>query len=179
MQTAMNGLSASQGNVPLNIEVEAVSGGGDFTLDISGKTFDPLSSCHVRYNGTADTLTIRNTNGSNCSIISAPFGGSIELFTEVTITITVQDATDLSDIENARVYLLADAGGDLTEGTLIVSALTNSSGVVTFSFDYSSNQPVVGYARKGTSSPLYIEGTISGTITSEGMDQTVLLIPDE
>ena len=180
MQTALDAYSATtRGNAALCIEVEAVSGGGDFTLDIDDITFNALASIHIRYNGTADTLTLRNINGSNCSIVSAPFGGSIEVFTEVTVTVTVQDVTDSSDIENARVYLLAGAGGDLTEGTLITSSLTNSSGIVTFSFDYSSDQPVVGYARKGTTTPLYVEGVIGGTITEDGLTLTVLLIPDE
>jgi len=180
MQTALDAYSSTtRDNAPLCIEIEAVSGGGDFTLDVDDITFDDLASCHIRYNGTADTLTLRNTNGSNCSITSAPFGGDIELFTEVDLTITVKSATDFSNISGARVLLEADTGGDLTAGDDIMSGTTDVNGEITTTFDYSSDQPVIGKVRKGSSSTYYKEGSISTTITEDGLDITVLLVEDE
>jgi hypothetical protein len=180
MQTALDAYADTvRGDAPLCIEVEAVSGGGDFTLDLDNITFNALASCHVRYNGTADTLTLRNTNGSDCSIVSAPFGGTIEVFTEVVVKVTVKSASDLSVVVGARVLLEADTGGDLTAGTDIISAETNASGIATVDFDYSSNQPVVGVVRKGSSSTYFQEGTITGTITEDGFDLTILLVEDE
>jgi hypothetical protein len=180
MQTALDAYSSTtRGNAPLCIEVEAVSGGGDFTLDVDDITFNDLASCHIRYNGTADTLTLRNTNGSNCSITSAPFGGSIELFTEVDVTVTVKSASDFSVISGARVLLEADTGGPLTAGDDIISGTTDASGVITTTFDYSSDQPVVGVVRKGSTTTYYKQGSISNTITEDGLDITVLLVEDE
>lgn len=181
MQTALDAYKDTlRGDAPLCIEIEAVTGGGDFTLDLDNITFNSLASCHVRYNGTADTLTLRNTNGADCSITASPFGGSIDLFTEVTVKVTMQDVTDFSDLQNVRVLLKADAGGPLTEGTVIINKLlTDVNGEVSVDFDYESDQPVIGVARQGTSSTYYQEAAISGTITSDGLDIIVLMVPDE
>jgi hypothetical protein len=181
MQTALDAFSATtRRDYPCCIEIEAVSGGGDFTLDLDDITFDDKASIHVRYNGTSGTLTLRNVNGSNCSIVSSPFGGTVVLVTEVTITINVEDAATGADIENARVLVTADTGGPLAVDTVIVDKiLTNSSGVVTQTFDYQSNQPVVGVVRKASSSPLYSENSFASSITSAGLNQTVFLVRDE
>lgn len=180
MQTALDVYSSTtRSDAALCIEVEAVSGGGDFTLDIEDIIFNSLASCHVRYNGTADTLTLRNTSGSNCSITSAPFGGSIDLFTEVTVQVTVKSASDSTAVSGARVLLEADTGGDLSEGTDIISGTTDVNGIISVDFDYSSDQPVVGWVRKGSSSIYYKQGEISSTIVEEGLDITILLVEDE
>ncbi len=182
MQSALDTAVAnsSLGDEPLNIEVEAVTGGGDFTLDLDDVIFDDKASIHVRYNGTADTLTIRNTGTSNASIGSAPFGGTIVIATEQTLTVTVKDAKTGAAIENARVLVEAASGGALTAGTAIIDAvLTNVSGVASATFDYTSDQPVTGRVRKGSVSTAYKTGSVSGTITAAGFDVTVLLVPDE
>jgi hypothetical protein len=180
MQTALDAYADTErSNAPLCIAVEPVTGGGDFELDLDNITFNELASIHVQYTGTSDTLTLVNTNGANCSITSAPFGGSVTLKTRTTITITVKDLTDFSNVQGARVYIIADTGGDLAQGTVILNTTTNASGIATTSFDYTSNQPIVGYVRQGTSSTYYIEGSIAGPITSEGLSETVLLIRDE
>lgn len=180
MQTALDAYSSTtRSDAPLCIEVEAVFGGGDFTLDVDDITFDDLASCHIRYNGTADTLTLRNTNGSNCSIVASPFGGSVEVFTEVTVQVTAKSASDFSVIQGAMVLLEADTGGPLTEGDDIIKTTTNASGIASVDFDYLRDQPVVGVIRQGTVSTYFKEGTISGTITEDGLDLTVLLVEDE
>lgn len=182
MQTALDTAVANStlSNETLSIEVAAVSGGGDFTLNLDDVIFDDLTSIHVRYNGTADTLTIVNQGTSNATAtkLSAPFGGTIELRNEVTVKVTCKDATDLSNIQSARVLLEADTGGPLAAGTNILSGTTNASGVIEdTAFQWESTQPVVGKARKG-SNPEYQEATISGTITDSGLDLTVLMVPD-
>lgn len=177
MQTALDVYADTvRGDAALCIEIEAVSGGGDFSLNLDNITFNELASCHIRYNGTADTLTLINTNGADCSITSAPFGGAVELKTEVSLTFNIKDLSDFSDIENARVYITADTGGDLASGTVILNSLTNASGIATTSiFQFTNDQPIIGYARKA----LFVEGGISGTITAEGIVQTTLLVSDE
>ncbi len=96
----------------------------------------------------------------------------------VTVKITTKDATDLSVISDARVYLLADTGGDLPVDTLIFNTLTNASGIVqNTEFLYTSDQPVRGWARKATGE-FYKTSNISATIGSNGLELTILMIPD-
>ncbi len=181
MQTALDAIADAQGNSPCCIEIEAVTGGGDFTLT-SDKTFDALASIHFRYNGTADTLTIVNVDGDqqgDASIGAAPFGGSITIATRQTLTVTVRDATDSSAISGARVYIEADSGGDLPAGTEIMNTTTNGSGVATVSHDFTSNQPIIARVRKGSTSTFYKENIIGGPLTAIPLNETVLLVPDE
>ncbi len=131
MQTALDAYSAStRSDAPCCIEIEAVSSGGDFTLDVDDITFNALASIHIRYNGTADKLTLRNTNGSNCSIVSAPFGGTVALFTEQTLTVTAKDAVALTDVQSARVLLEADTGGDLPAKASVTITRSGSTATV-------------------------------------------------
>lgn len=181
MQTALD-LLGNQSDAALNIEIEAVTGGGNFTLDLDGQDFDDLASMHVRYNGTSDTLTIRNTNGANAdpAKCGAPFGGTIEVFTETTVQVTVKDASDESVIEGARVLLEADGtSGPLADGVDIINANTNASGVTSVTFDYSADQPVRGKVRKGSASTYYKATTFTDNITSNGLDVTILIVKDE
>ena len=165
-------------DAPLCIRVEPLSGGGDFTLDADNITFSPLASIHVQYTGT-DTLVWKNSNGGDASIGSTPGGGTINFSNPQTLTITVKDAADNSAIENARVYIEADTGGLLTAGTEIMSALTNASGIATVSFDYISDQPIVGYVRKGSAAPYYKQGTLPALLTSTPLNEIILLVGDE
>lgn len=181
MQTALDAITDSQGNSPCCIEVEAVTGGGDFTLT-SDKVFDSAASIHFRYNGTSDTLTIVNiddTQMGNASIGAAPFGGSITIVDRQTLTVTVKDLDTNTAISGARVFIKADTGGPLAAGTVIMNTTTNGSGVATATFDYTSDQPIIGYVRKGSSSTYYKEQSISGPLTSTALNATVLMEVDE
>jgi hypothetical protein len=166
MQTAIDAIGPAMGDAALNIEVEAVSGGGDFELTVD-QVHDPLASLHVRYNGTADELTVINVSGGNTSIVSAPFGGTIVVKSRQTLTVTVLDAFSQAPVQNARAYIEADTGGPLTAGDLIMSELTNASGVATVTFDYESDQPIIAYVRKQTSAPFYKQNSIAGPLTSD------------
>ncbi len=58
--------------------------------------------------------------------------------------------------------------------------LTNSSGVITMSRVFSSNQPISGRVRKATGSPLYKTSDFIGTISSTGgFSTTIQMIVDE
>jgi len=176
MQTALDAYAdTTRGDAPCCIEIEAVSGGGDFTLDLDNIKFNSLSSIHIRYNGTSGTLTLRNTNGADCSITSAPFGGTIELYTEVTVKVTVKDASTKANIQNARILLKTDPGGV----TVIDKDLTNALGEVSVTYDYSADQAVTGVVRKGSVAPFYQQGDIAATITESGLDIVILLVSDE
>lgn len=179
MQTALNALASTvRPNEALNIRVEEVSGGGNLELDADNITHDALASIHVQYMGTG-TLTWNNLNGSNGSIGSTPNGGNIVFNTPVTVSINTQDASTFTDIEGARVYITAAAGGPLPQGTVLFNDLTDVNGEISFPFDFSADQPIEGRARKASASPLYKNANIAGTITSNGLSQVVLMISDE
>ena len=130
--------------------------GGAVTLNVS----DGGSTPSVRNaNAAANTTTVNNT---------------------VTVRVTVKAASDGSVIQDARIYLIADTGGDLSPGTVILSGLSNASGILeTTSFNYTNDQPVTGRVRRGTSTPLYKTGLLSGTITAGGFNAAVFLVADE
>ncbi len=117
----------------------------------------------------ASTPTVR-TAGATVTVVSG----------QVTTTITVVDIDTASAIQNARVYLTADTGGPLSQGTVIINALTNASGVASDTRSLPSDQPVTGWVRKGSASTYYKEAAISATIDNgNGLSLTVQMIPDE
>lgn len=179
MQTTLDGYADTErGDAPLCIRIEAVTGDGDLSLDADNVTFDELASIHIQYMGTG-TLTWRNQNGADASIGSTPNGGTIAFVTEVTVTIKVLDASNFTPVNGAQVLVEAGAGGDLTEGTDILTGATNASGIIsTTTFGYTNDQPIKGRVRKGTASPFYETGVITGTITSTGLIVTILINPD-
>jgi len=182
MQTDLDGLADTTiGDVPLGIRVEAVTGGGDFELVSDNITFNPRCSLQIQYMG-KDTLTWVNTSGAvtDSTKFSTPRGGAITVIEAIVVRITVLDIVTKSAIQNARVLLEADTGGDLAAGTDILQALSNASGIVEdAAFRYTSDQPVTGRVRKGSSSTYYKTSNISGTITSAGLDLTILMVRDE
>ncbi len=180
MQIAMDALTVSRPDECLGVEVAAVTGAGDFEIT-SDLVFDDLTSMHVRYNGSADTLRIVNVSGGNATDAKcgAPYGGVIEVATRQTLTITVKDLDTGAAVVGARCYIKADTGGDLAVGTEIMNDTTNGSGIATVTHDYTSDQPIIGWIRKGSASPLYKEGIISGPLTSTALNQTVLMVSDE
>ena len=180
MQIALDALTVFRANEALDVEVEAVTGGGDFTLT-SDLVFDDLTSMHFRYNGTADELTIVNVSGGNATQAKsgAPFGGTIVVKDRQTLTVTVLDATTKTAISGARVYIEADTGGPETAGTVIMNTTTNVSGVATATYDFNSDQPIIGRVRKGSASTYYKTAPIGGPLTSTPLDVTVLMVVDE
>ena len=175
MQIDVDALTA-QPDAACCIEVNAPAAVDSITL-ISDVTFDDKASIHVRNNHTTGTLTWVNVSGGNASIGSAPFGGNITIATRQTLTVTILDATDLSVISGARVYIEADTGGDLAQGTEIMNTITNGSGVATETFDYTSDQPIIGRVRSGSN--FYKTSIIGSPLTSDPLNVTILMVPDE
>jgi hypothetical protein len=97
----------------------------------------------------------------------------------VPVTVTVKDANTGAAVGNARVLIEAAAGGPAPVGEDILSGLTNASGVISGTAQY-TGQPVIGKVRRASNAlgTLYKNAPISATITSTGLDVTVLLIPD-
>lgn len=127
------------------------------------------------------TLTVNVGSGYSTPTVKNDGGGTVSVVAgQVTTTITVKDVNTQLAIQGARVYIKADAGGPLSEGTVIINAITDSNGQVSDTRSLASNQPVVGYARKSSVSPLYKNAAITGTINNgSGLSVTTLMIPDE
>ena len=132
------------------------------------------------FNDQGGAVTINVLNGGDTPTYRNGTSASTTVNNTVAVTVTVRSADTADPIENARVLLEADSGGDLTAGTVILSGLTNASGVIeNTGFNFTSLQPVTGKARKASSSPRFITGPISGSINSGGFDVTVFLVSDE
>ena len=71
------------------------------------------------------------------------------------------------------------ATGTITAYQVIIDGETDVSGVVqNASFAYSTDLPVTGRARKGTSAPYYKTALLSGTIGSTGLTTTAYMVGD-
>lgn len=77
------------------------------------------------------------------------------------------------------------AVGDVAPGSpvaslVLIDGYTDASGVISDTRTYSTNQGIAGYARKGTSSPVYVTGNISGTVNATaGLPVNIGLVRDE
>ena len=164
-------------DAPLCIKVDKVTGGGDFELRADNITFHERASIQVQFIG-GDTLTWVNENGSatDAAKLSTPYGGTITVVEAVPVKVTVSDINTGVVIQNARVRITADAGGDLVVDTVILEGITDALGVLTGNLDYTSDQPILGRIRK--TSPYYKTTNIIGTVSTAGFDGTVLMIPD-
>jgi hypothetical protein len=148
------------------------------TYTMSGGTF--AGTIDLR-NTTAYAITVRLPSGTTTTTANNTGGTiTVDTSTVVTVGVTVTAASTGSPIQNARVYLIAAAGGPLSVGTVILSGLTDASGVYQdAAFVYSSTQPVSGHVRKATGSPLYKAVDLSGSINAGGYSAAVLMIGDE
>jgi len=102
---------------------------------------------------------------------------------DLTVNRGVQTITKIND--NSYSYTLASAPGTSPTGTIYstyvaLEGTTDINGEISVSRVYSSNQPVKGWTRKSTTSPLYKTGNITGTIdTADGFNFISVLISDE
>ena len=86
---------------------------------------------------------------------------------------------------NAYTFTTTDSGstsytGTITSTFVALSGLTAATGLLSTSRVYSSNQPVVGWTRKSTSSPFLQEGVLVGEIDStDGFNGTAVMLSDE
>ncbi len=148
---------------------------GDATINTGGNdtlTFDGVTISGDTTNDGSNTLTISATNSNLTTSEPGTAAGEVDIQNIVNLTVTVQDSSG-SAIQDARVYI-KDSGG-----TQLINALTNSSGVVTSTYNYTGDEVISGVARRGTTTPLYKTGQIAGTITSSGFSATLILVSDE
>lgn len=167
------------GDIDLNVLATPLTGVVADAIDFdTAGTYD-LTGCTIGEvtNSSGGSITL-NLDAS--SSITTNTGPNITINNPITVSVNVKDADDSSNIQGARVYLTAGAGGDLAEGTVILNGDTNASGIVeNTAFNFTNNQPVVGRVRKGTASTYYKTASLSGTITSAGLSITSFMSKDE
>jgi hypothetical protein len=143
---------------------------------------DNTTSFALYWAGSAGILTINSQNGTNISATGCTSaGGTFDVVSNpVTTQVNVKAIVGRTNIQGARVYLICDSGGPLTQGTVIFNELTDASGNVSDTRSLASDQPVSGWVRKASGNPPYYKTyEISGTIdSSSGVTFNVLLIQD-
>jgi hypothetical protein len=94
-----------------------------------------------------------------------------------TITVT---GTDSYTYDLDSPYPSSPATGTIVSTGVVIEGTTDSSGYISDSRTYSTNQPVTGVIRKATTSPIFKDFTLAGTINStSGLDISVQLVLDE
>lgn len=121
------------------------------------------------------TLTINVAAGATTPTYHNTGAGSVNVISGA-VTVRVRCVTTTgTPIQNVRVRLTKTVGG-----AVVLSGLTNASGIIEdAAYVYSSDEAVEGWARKSTSSPLYQQAILTGTITSTGLIITAVMISDE
>lgn len=71
------------------------------------------------------------------------------------------------------------ATGTITLTMRMMQELTTALGIASESIKYVGSQPIQGWIRKCTSTPIYKETTISGTFTADGFSGKYMLVLDE
>lgn len=127
MQTALDVYADTvRSNAACCIEIQAVTGDGDLSLDLDNITFNSLASIHIKYLGTG-TLTLVNTNGANAELVkcSAPWG-TVEVENPATLTIN-------GLINGCEIRVYDDNGVDAND---FGDALTGTETLSGTSYDY-------------------------------------------
>ena len=183
--TTLNGALLSGGTFNCDINYQSGAGTTITGITCTGTVDFPASGTYTVDGGSINDVTSSVSgvilvliNGATVTTNSSP--ANITIQNPVTVRVTALDASG-SPIQGARAYLEAGAGGDLAQGTEILNALTNASGIAEITnFNYTNDQPLQNSrVRKGTNTPLYVTSTISGTIENTGLNSIVIMISDE
>ncbi len=159
---------------PLAIKIEGCNT-GDFELVADNLTFDSSCSLEILYSG-VNTLSWVTENGSVLDVdkVSAPYGGTVVIVNAPPVTVHVVDASTGGDVVGATVLL-----EKTSDGTDIISGVTDSNGEISVNYRYSTDVPVDGKVRRAASGTLYKQASIAGTITSTGVELTAYMVGDE
>lgn len=137
----------------------------------------------VSITSSTTTATVTHRNHGLATSASVVIRGATEDAFNGVFTITVTSA-------NTYTYTFAGnsnspATGSPTSTAVILNGITGDGSpdpvgeLQTTTFNYTINQPVTGKVRRAALGTKYKTGAITGTITSTGLDTTVLLIADE
>jgi hypothetical protein len=169
------------GNYTLEYDIDINDGNGWTdswsTLDgasLSAETIDPEDGFKLKIRITTTTsnltaITYLRINTLTSSVAQANLY-DLDL---VNLDFLVLDAVTKDPISGARIFLETDPGG-----VNLVNSMTDASGQLSVVYPYLLDQDVTGRVRKSSTEPYYQTADIIGTITSEGLSQTILMISD-
>ena len=163
------------------IDLSDVTINGNLNLSVADTyTFSNVTvNGKVINNDSSGNVNIDSLNGSVLSADEPGTGnGQVNINNNVIVNISALDVSDSNPILGARIYVVAAAGGDITEGTILSNAETDVSGNVSFSVNLTANQPIRGRVRKASTDPRYKTSSFSGVITNSGFETTVFMIKD-
>ncbi len=158
--------------------VEYDATGDSTSPSLVNMVFDDIGGNYDFNNTSGSALTIALSGTSNGN--SYNVGGSLVTFeASNTLNITVTDEALGTVLQDARVHVVAAAGGSMTVGTVIIdSELTGVDGKVTGVIT-AVNQPYEGLITEALSPILFVPKPISGNIPSGITSITVGLVYDE
>ena len=161
-----------------NLETSAVIENARVMVPVTnGTNFPYQASVTITGSGTTATVT-HTTHGlaDNDNILIAG-ANQDEYNGAYTIDVT---GTNTYTYTTPATVSASPATGTITATMVLLNGLTNASGVIADSRTYSGAQPVSGWVRKATGSPLYRQAPVADTISnSTGLSVTVFLQPDE
>jgi hypothetical protein len=135
--------------------------------------FDDVSGNYDVNNTSGSSVTLANTGSSNGNSYN-PGGSSVTFEGSVTVTITVKDTSNVV-INDAQVRVTRDS-----DSSVIINTATNASGIATASYNYGGDAAVTIKVRKSSlaDNPRYFPVRTAGTITSAGLNATVVMQED-
>lgn len=174
---------ARWGNHDIYYQIDTGSGYGGSWKNLTGanlatETISPSTGFKIKYRLVCATAATNNLltyiRINTVSTLAAQTDNLYPLDT-VPVKVIVKDAVTGANLEGARVYVID------SNDTVIINKLTDSSGIALENYELvGATEAVTGRVRLSTTpGNLYIQGLISSTITSAGLDLSVLLIPDE
>ena len=158
----------------------------DQDIEIDAASHSAPVFTNIVHDDNVGDFDVNNTSGSVrvVSLIGTSNGNSytgalVTFQASNTLVITVIDEITKALLTDARVHVVADAGGTLPEGTVIIDKeLTGAdgkvSGVIT-----AVDQPYKGLITEAVSPLLYVAKPISGIIPSGTTSITIGLVYDE
>jgi hypothetical protein len=155
MQTALDAIAnTTRPDAAMCIQISSADE-GDFTLDANNITFDDRASIHIQYIGVG-TLTWINNNGSNASIVSTPYGGTVNIINPASVNLV-----GINSNSEVRAYVGTDPA-TATE----VAGVENSGTSFNFTHQEGGNDGFIVIHSLGYQ-------TVRLPITYQSVDQTI------
>lgn len=133
----------------------------------------------VTITGTGTTATATHTAHGLATNDYVVISGAVEDVYNGVYQITVTGVNTYTYTTNETIGS-SPATGTIISTFVVISGLTNPSGIISDTRTHSVNQPIGGWVRKSTSAPYYRQGNIVDTIDSAtGKSLTIQLSSDE
>ena len=135
----------------------------------------------IRIGSTSGTVNVVVADGATTPKIASA-GATINISVgQKTLTVKVIDAITKNPIQGARVFITADTGGPLSQGTVLINkTLTAANGETSDTRSYASDQPITGVVRLASTTPFYKTSEVTAVVSSTAdTSLTISMISDE